>query len=336
MGRCASVPRLVTTMTPLRMSFVGGGSDFSEFYLREGGAVLSTAIDKYIYVTVKGHSPLFGEAYRINYSVTERASSLDDIENDIARECLRLVPVEPPLYVSTAADLPANSGLASSSAFAVGLLYALHMMRGEDVSAGQLAEEACTVEIERLRRPIGKQDQYAAAFGGLNLIEFHRDEMVTLDPIWLGDDKLERLFTSSLVFWTGIQRNAATVLTEQRARINDTREIIAAMRDDAWQLRSLLRNGFDLKKFGALLDRNWRRKCELATLVSDESIDRWYEMALAAGAFGGKLLGAGGGGFLYLVAPPERHPPIRTALAQLPEIAFAYEPRGSRVLHMVA
>jgi len=336
MARCASAPRLVTTMTPLRMSFVGGGSDFSEFYLQDGGAVLSTAIDKYIYVTIKAHSPLFGEAFRINYSVTEHASSLDDIENDIARECLRLVPVAPPLYVSTAADLPANSGLASSSAYAVGLLYALHVMRGEDVSAGQLAEEACTVEIERLRRPIGKQDQYAAAFGGLNLIEFHRDEMVTLDPIWLGDDKLEKLFTSSLIFWTGIQRNAATVLTEQRARINDTREIIAAMRDDALQLRSLFRNGFDLKKFGALLDRNWRRKRELATLISDESIDRWYEMALAAGALGGKVLGAGGGGFLYLVAPTERHPPIRAALAQLPEISFAYEPRGSRVLHMVA
>jgi D-glycero-alpha-D-manno-heptose-7-phosphate kinase len=336
MAKCASAPRLVTTMTPLRMSFVGGGSDFSEFYLQDGGAVLSTAIDKYIYVTVKGHSPLYGEAYRINYSITEHASSLDDIENDIARECLRLVPVAPPLYVSIAADLPANSGLASSSAFAVGLLYALHVMRGEDVSAGQLAEEACTVEIERLRRPIGKQDQYAAAFGGLNLIEFHRDKMVTLDPIWLGDDKLEKLFTSSLIFWTGIQRDAATVLTEQRARINDTREIIAAMRDDALQLRNLLRNGFDLKKFGALLDRNWRRKRELATLISDESIDRWYEMALAAGALGGKVLGAGGGGFLYLVAPPERHPPIRTALAQLPEISFAYEPRGSRVLHMVA
>jgi D-glycero-alpha-D-manno-heptose-7-phosphate kinase len=336
MAKCQSVPRLVTTMTPLRMSFVGGGSDISDFYLYDNGAVLSTAIDKYIYVTVKGHSPLFEEAYRINYSVTEHKASLDDIENDIARECLRLVPVPPPLYVATTADLPANSGLASSSAFAVGLLYALHVMRGENVSAGQLAEEACAVEIDRLKRPIGKQDQYAAAFGGLNLIEFHCNEMVTLDPIWLGDDKLERLFNSSLVFWTGVQRDAATVLTEQRSRINDTRSIISAMRDDALQLRELFRNGFDLKKFGALLDRNWRRKRGLASLISDETIDRCYERALEAGAFGGKLLGAGGGGFLYVVAPPERHPPIRTALAHLPEISFSYEPRGSRVLHAVA
>jgi len=335
MGKCPSIPRLVTTMTPLRLSFIGGGSDISDFYLHETGAVLSTAIDKYIYVTVKGHSPLFGESYRINYSVTEHASSLDDIENDIARECLRLVPVPPPLYVATAADLPANSGLASSSAFAVGLLYALHVMRGENVSAGQLAEEACTIEIGKLKRPIGKQDQYAAAFGGLNLIEFHGNEMVTLDPIWLGDDKLDRLFGSSLVFWTGIQRDAATVLNEQRARINDTRPIISAMRDDALQLRNLFRNGFDLKTFGALLDRNWRRKRELASLISDASIDRWYELALGAGAFGGKLLGAGGGGFLYLIAPPEKHPPIRSALAQLPEISMSYEPRGSRVLHTV-
>jgi D-glycero-alpha-D-manno-heptose-7-phosphate kinase len=340
-GRCGMakggrLPRLVTTMTPLRLSFIGGGSDIPDFYCKDTGAVLSTTIDKYIYVTAKRHSPLFNEAYRVNYSVTEHTSALDDIENDIVRECLRLVPMEPPLYIGTTADLPANSGLASSSVFAVGLLYALHMMRGEDASAGQLAEEACAVEIDRLKRPIGKQDQYAAAFGGLNLIQFHGDGKVTLDPIWLRDNIMEALFDSSLVFWTGIQRDSATVLTQQRERINDTRAIITAMRDDALRLRDLFRNGFDLKKFGALLDCNWRRKRELASLISDEQIDQWYERALSAGALGGKLLGAGGGGFLYLVAPLGKHPAIRAALSGLHEVPIAHEPRGSRVAYTVA
>jgi D-glycero-alpha-D-manno-heptose-7-phosphate kinase len=336
MARNGVGPRLVTTMTPLRLSFAGGGSDISDFYLQDTGAVLSTALDKYIYVTVKRHSVLFEEAYRINYSVTEHTDSLDDIENDIARECLRLVPLEPPLYINTTADLPANSGLASSSAFAVGLLYALHVMRGENVAAGQLAEEACTIEIDRLRRPIGKQDQYAAAFGGLNLIQFHGNGGVTLDPIWLVDRDMELLFGSGLLFWTGMQRDSAAVLTEQRQRINDTREILTAMRDDALQLRDLFRAGFELEAFGALLDRNWRRKRQLASLISDERIDGWYELALEAGALGGKLLGAGGGGFLYLAAPPGKHDAIRAALNGLHEVPIAYEPRGSRVIYTVA
>jgi D-glycero-alpha-D-manno-heptose-7-phosphate kinase len=328
-------PRLVTTQTPLRLSFVGGGSDLPDFYRKETGAVISTAIDKYIYVTVKHHSALFREMYRVNYSVTERSQSLDDIQNDIVRECLRLVPFDPPLYINTSADLPANSGLASSSAFAVGLLYALHQMRGEDVSAGQLAEEACVVEIDVLKRPIGKQDQYAAAFGGLNLIQFHPDGEVSLDHLWLGEH-LSVIFDSSLVFWTGIQRDASMILTEQRGNMGSTHNILATMRDDALHLRDLFRNGFSLGKFGAMLDCNWQRKRQLASLISDERIDQWYESAMKAGGLGGKLLGAGGGGFLYFVAHPERHAAIRQALGSLAEVSIKYEPRGSRILYTVA
>lgn len=160
------LPKTVTTITPQRISFVGGGTDLPSFYKNHNGEVISSAIDKYIYVTVKQHSPLFEEAYRLSYSKTEHVQSLDEIENSIARECLRLVSVEPPLYIATAADLPASSGLGSSSSFAVGLLHALHLLKGERVSAGQLAEEACHIEIDVLGNPIGKQDQYAAAFGG--------------------------------------------------------------------------------------------------------------------------------------------------------------------------
>lgn len=336
MARSWRPPRLVTTMTPLRISFIGGGSDIADFYEQDRGAVVSTACDKYIYVTVKAHSPLFNEAYRINYSVTEHTDSLDDIRNDIVRECLRLVDVPAPLQVNIASDLPANSGLASSSAFAVGLLYALHTLRGEDVSAAQLAEEACTVEIERLGHPIGKQDQYAAAFGGLNLIQFHPGGAVSIDPISIGEDRLRVLFRDSLVFWTGIQRAAATILTEQRANLADTRHIVAAMRDDAMVLRDRLRANCTVAEIGALLDSNWRRKRELASSISEERIDRWYESALAAGAHGGKLLGAGGGGFLLLLAPPEKHEAVRAALGELTEVPMAYEPRGARVLYAVS
>ncbi|MEI8155088.1 MAG: GHMP kinase [Hyphomicrobiales bacterium] len=323
-------------MTPLRLSFIGGGSDIADFYEQERGAVVSTACDKYIYVTVKAHSPLFNEAYRINYSVTEHTDSLDDIRNDIVRECLRLVPSPAPLHINIASDLPANSGLASSSAFAVGLLYALHVLRGEDVSAAQLAEEACTVEIDRLGHPIGKQDQYAAAFGGLNLIQFHPGGAVSIDPISIGEERLKALFGESLVFWTGIQREAATILSEQRANLGSTRHIVAAMRDDALELRDRLRANCTIAELGALLDSNWRRKRELASSISDERIDRWYELALKAGAFGGKLLGAGGGGFLLLLAPPEKHADVRKALAELTEVPMAYEPRGTRVLYAVS
>ena len=188
MALLMALPRAVTTITPQRLSFAGGGTDLPDFYEQHGGAVVSSTIDKYLYVTVKRHSPLFNEVYRLSYSKTEHVDHLEDIENDIARECLKLVHVEPPLFIATAADLPAQSGLGSSSSFAVGLLYALHTMRGEEVSAGQLAEEACHVEIGLLKRPIGKQDQYAAAFGGLNYMSFQRDGRVhqcALSASWL-------------------------------------------------------------------------------------------------------------------------------------------------------
>ena len=215
-----SLPRSVMTITPQRLSFAGGGTDLPGFYERHGGAVVSSTIDKYIYVTVKRHMPLFNEAYRLSYSKTERIDDLNDIENDVARECLRLVQVDPPLFITTAADLPQKTGLGSSSSFAVGLLYALHVIRGEDVSAGQLAEEACHVEIGVLGHPIGKQDQYAAAFGGLNYMAFQRDGRVHLDSVHVPDNGVANLFCHFMLFWTGVQRDAREVLREQRDNID--------------------------------------------------------------------------------------------------------------------
>lgn len=332
----APLPRAVTTITPQRLSFAGGGTDFPDFYRNHGGAVLSSTIDKYVYVTVKRHSPLFNEAYRLNYSKTEIIDSLDAIENDVARECLRLVHADPPLYIATTSDLPASSGLGSSSSFAVGLLYALHTLRGENVSAGQLAEEACHVEIEILKHPIGKQDQYAAAFGGLNHIIFQTDGRVSLDPIWLPGEGAVTLFRKSMLFWTGIQREAAEVLREQKRNITEATDKLLGLRDLVQSCRdTLLQRPDDLSRFGALLDAGWRSKKELANTISSATIDACYDAALAAGALGGKIAGAGGGGFLYLIVPPERQGAVRAALPGMVDITVCYEPRGARLLSVV-
>lgn len=323
-------------MTPQRLSFAGGGTDLPDFYSRHGGAVLSATIDKYIYVTVKRHSPLFNEVYRLSYSQTEHVNTLDEIANDVARECLRLVHVDPPLFIATASDLPASSGLGSSSSFAVGLLYALHTMRGENVSAGQLAEEACHVEIDMLKRPIGKQDQYAAAFGGLNFITFCPDGRVNLDHVWLPDDGAVSLFRDSMLFWTGMQRDAGGVLEEQRTNIARTSDTLIEMRDMATHCRdTLLRHPNDPEKLGAILDAGWRAKRTLASKISSAEIDGVYSRACAAGALGGKIAGAGGGGFLYLVVPENRHDAVRAAIPEMADITIRYEPRGARLLSVV-
>jgi D-glycero-alpha-D-manno-heptose-7-phosphate kinase len=328
--------RAVTTIAPLRVSLAGGGTDIASYYTQHGGAVVSSTIDQYVYVTVKRHSPLFNENYRLSYSKTEHVDRLDDIENDIARECLRLVHVDPPLFVSTAADLPALSGLGSSSSFAVGLLYALHVFKGEDVSAGQLAEEACHVEIDILQRPIGKQDQYAAAFGGLNYISFRRDGRVRLDPLWLPNDTVSKLFKASMLFWTKEQRDAGRVLAQQVSLIPQAAAKYTTLREMAEDCRNQLLAGTDdFARVGALLNAGWRIKRGLAAGISNEGIDDRYQRALSAGALGGKILGAGGGGFLYLLVAPDRQDRVRSALADMVDVPISYDPRGARILSVV-
>ena len=336
MPNALTLPRAVTTITPQRLSFAGGGTDLPNFYRGHGGAVVSSTIDKYIYVTVKRHSSLFNEAYRLSYSTTEHVSSLDEIENDIARECLRLVEVDPPLFIATASDLPVSSGLGSSSSFAVGLLYALHAMRGEDVSAGQLAEEACRVEIDMLHRPIGKQDQYAAAFGGLNYIAFQRDGRVHLDSVWLPGNGSDGLFENIMLFWTGVQRDAGSVLQEQRGSISRTTGTLLEMRDMAAGCRDLLlQRPDDTEELGVLLDAGWRAKRSLASSITSSAIDKLYDCARQGGALGGKIAGAGGGGFLFLVVPRERQDAVRAALPGMKDVQVSYEPRGARLLSVV-
>jgi D-glycero-alpha-D-manno-heptose-7-phosphate kinase len=324
---------LVVTRTPLRVSFAGGGTDLAAFSRSDLGAVFSTAIANYIYVTVKRHSPLFDEPIRLNYRESEEVGEIDEIRNDIARECLRFLEIEPPIYVSTVSDHPLSSGLGGSSSFAVGLLHALHTFRGERVSAGQLAEEACRVEIEVLDRPIGKQDQYAAAFGGLNFFCFKPDGGVTVEPQRLNQGMIDELFAGLMMFWTGHARDSSAVLAEQEENTERERAKLLQMREHAYRLQALMAAPtLDLREFGAILDESWRLKRELATTITTPQIDRWYDLALEAGAYGGKICGAGGGGCFLFAVDPKRHESVRRALPDLIEVEVEHEVHGSQVV----
>jgi D-glycero-alpha-D-manno-heptose-7-phosphate kinase len=326
-------PGLIVTRTPLRVSLAGGGTDLADFYDRGYGAVLSTAIANYIYVTVKPHSPLFNEPVRVNYSKSEEVNRIDEIENDIARECLRFMEIEPPIYISTVGDHPASTGLGSSSAFAVGLLNALHAYRGERVTAGQLAEEASHVEIDLLGKPIGKQDQYAAAFGGVNFFRFNPGGAVTVEPLSPEKGVLENLFGHMMMFWTGHQRDAGAVLKEQRANTERKLEHLTQMRDQAHELQQLMCNGpVEPSVVGRIMDQGWQLKRQLASTITTDQIDAWYQRAIEAGADGGKLCGAGGGGCILFIVSPERMDRVREALRDLTEVPVSYEVHGSRVL----
>jgi D-glycero-alpha-D-manno-heptose-7-phosphate kinase len=315
------------------VSFAGGGTDLAAFYEREYGAVLNTAISKYIYVTVKRHGEVFNERIRLNYSKSEQVQLIEEIENNIARECLRFLEIEPPIYISTVGDLPASTGLGGSSSFAVGLLNALHAYRGERVSAGQLAEEASYIEIDVLKEPIGKQDQYAAAFGGLNLFCFKPGGSVTVEPQRLANGMLSTLFDHILMFWTGHQRDSSSVLTEQKANTAQKMESLLKMREHAYQLQGLLSDGYcDLRAFGRILDESWELKRQLASTITTDQIDTWYRLARKVGAAGGKLCGAGGGGFLLFVVPQEHHEAVRQALCSLREVHVEPEAHGSQIL----
>ena len=323
--------KIITTATPQRISFAGGGTNINYFYEKHGGLVLSTTIDKFIYVTVKVHDKLFKKKYRLNYSITEHVDTLEEIKNDIIRESIRFLKIEEPLYISSASDLPALSGLASSSCFAVGLLNALHQLKGEHVSLAQIAEEACHIEIDVLKKPIGKQDQYAAAFGGVNLFTFNPNGNVLLTPVT--NASIFKIFENSLLFYTDIQRSADEVLSDQKNSFGANEEKMLAIKELAIEFYSLVcEPNINLKDLGELLHQNWLSKKGLSDKVSNSLIDNYYESALQNGAYGGKILGAGGGGFLFLLAPKENHIKIVKSLIQLDLVDYNFEPIGTRTL----
>ncbi len=323
---------MIISRTPLRISFVGGGSDLAAYYSQEPGAVVSTAIDKYIYITVNRK---FDERIRASYSVTEMVDSVDELQHELIREALRLVGVTGGIEITSISDIPSQgTGLGSSSTYTVGLLNALHAYQGHPAEAERLAREACEIEITRCGKPIGKQDQYAAAYGNTQFIRFNPDESVYVDPIIWPPRIKKQLHAHLLLLYTRMARSADAILREQgenSRKDSATRGSLRIMSQLADELRHALQRG-ELDCVGELLHRGWLEKKKLASGISNGRIDRWYELAREHGAAGGKLLGAGGGGFLLFYAPPERHAEIRAALPELRHVPFNFEPQGSKII----
>ncbi len=322
---------MIITRTPFRISFAGGGSDLASYYRHEPGVVLSTAINKYMYLAVKEH---FEQNFRISYSRTEIVDTVAQIEHPIVRECLNMFGLRKGLEIVSMGDLPARTGLGSSSSFTVGLLHALYAMHGRVVSRDQLAKEACSIEIEKLREPIGKQDQYIAAYGGMQFIQFNPDGSVFVDPVILSTEVRREFERRLLIFFTGRTRDAREVLTQQNASTGEKLPVLRRMCEIAREMREVLTSGRDLNLFGALLHEAWEAKRSLTEGISNAGIDAWYSRARNAGALGGKLLGAGGGGFLLFFCEAHNHRRVREELSELRELAFSLEPEGSKIVHV--
>ncbi len=325
---------MIITRTPFRVSFAGGGTDLGDFYRQETGAVVSTAINKYMYVTVNKR---FDNTIRVGYSKTEIVSKCEDVQHPIVREALKLTGINGGIEIVSIADIPSGTGLGSSSSFTVGLLNALHAYNGDLKSADELASEACFIEIEALGEPIGKQDQYIAAHGGIRHIHFNKDESVFVDPIILNPKDKERLQQSLILLYTGDTRSASSILNEQKAKIiqSDKYSRLIEIRDLANDIRNCMLSGFNLETFGDILHRGWMLKKELAGGISNALIDDYYNKARKAGAIGGKLLGAGGGGFLLLCCPIDKQARVRHVLGNLKEMSFSLEPEGSKIIYVI-
>ena len=320
---------MILVRTPLRVSFVGGGTDFKEYYTRRHGSVISAAIDKYIYVMVKKR---FDDAIRVVYSRTELANAVDEIRHDLVREALKKTGIEKGIEIATFADVPSEGcGLGSSSAITIGLLNAFYAFARVRKSPEQLAQEACQIEIEVLKRPIGKQDQYIAAYGGVQHIVFREDDTVEVNSLALTDRSVKLLQERLMLFYTGMTRKSSEILTEQKQKMGEHFETLDQMNELVPQLKESMLNGVGVE-FGRLLDRNWRLKKQLASKISNSDIDTYYERTLRAGAVGGKICGAGGGGFLLLYCPPGKRDVVKEAAKPLREMAFTFEPCGSTVL----
>lgn len=322
---------MILVKTPFRVSLVGGGTDLPEFYRLHGhGAVVSAAIDKYMYVMIH---PYFHDKLRVKYSQTEDVTAVHELKHPIVRECLMRVAIQSGVEIASIADIPAGLGLGSSSAFTVGLLHALHAFQGKYIAKGALAEEACRIEIERLSEPIGKQDQYAASHGGLNHFRFNADGSVERDDLMLNAETTDGLMSRLLMFYVGTPRAARDILTEQRDSIAEAGRFgaasqLAALAED---MRNAIKAG-RLSEIGAILHEGWLLKKSLASLVSNAAIDEIYAAARDAGARGGKLLGAGGGGFVLFYCEPEAHDAVRARLG-LRELRIQCDRGGSRVIY---
>lgn len=319
---------MIIVQTPLRVSLFGGGTDFPAFFQEEDGCVLTTAIDKYVFVIIKKR---FDDKLRVAYTKTEIVDSIEDIQHELIRESFRKTGISKGVEIATMGDIPAGSGLGSSGAVTVGALHAMYLFHGEIVPADWLAKEACEIEIDILQKPVGVQDQYIAAYGGLRFIHFSPRGTITCEKLALDPALYRRLDDNLLLFFTGVTRHSEEILTEQKEKINQKRSELRQLREMAILAKNELQAG-NLDQLGLLLHESWLLKKQLASQVSNGKIEEIYEKARRAGALGGKITGAGGGGFLLLYCPLERREAVRKALAPLRELPFSMEAEGTKVI----
>lgn len=320
---------MIITKTPLRISFVGGGSDLKDFYYKIDGKVISATIDKYVYVIVKER---FDNKIIIDYTKREVVDSIDEIKHELVREAMRKTGVKNGIEIITPADIPSEgSGLGSSSTVTVGLLHALYAYKNQIVTKERLAKEACEIEIDILKKPIGKQDQYAAAFGNVNTITFKKNESVKVENLNLCDEQIRKFGSNILLFYTDKTRRADTILSEQKRNTIDKSEIIKKMVDLVDPFAENLKSK-KYDKLGELLNKNWEYKKKLASKISNGDIDDMYQTALDAGALGGKISGAGGGGFMLLYVPRHKQDNVREAMKDYRELPFMIDKYGSRII----
>lgn len=324
---------MIISRTPFRISFFGGGTDYPTWFRENGGTVLSTAIDKYCYISCRQLPPFFEHKYRIVYSKIENVLNISEIQHPAVRAVLDWLKCEDGLEIHHDGDLPARSGLGSSSAFTVGMINAIMALRGQYITDDQLARDAIHVEQEILKESVGSQDQIATAYGGFNRIQFRTDNTFKVAPVVLPPARVERLERHLMLFFTGISRFSSEVAKSKIENIKDHQTELRRMEEMVGEALTILaRQNEGLDDFGRLLDESWRYKRGLSTKVSNSTIDEIYEQARMAGALGGKLLGAGGGGFMLFFVQPEQREALRERLSKLIHVPFRFEPSGSRVV----
>lgn len=323
---------MIISRTPFRISFTGGGSDLPSFYRREPGAVLSTTINKYVYIVI--HPFFDSEKIQLKYSKTELVSSIEDIQHPIFKEVLRIHGLKG-IDLNSIADVPSGTGLGSSSSFTVGLLNAVYTYHNQTIASEYLGKLACEIEIERLDSFIGKQDQYAAAYGGLNLISFYPDESVNVEKIIMKPDKKKELEENLIMVYIGNVRSANTVLQQQneaimnRDKFEDQKKMVRL----SYQLKETLEHN-NINDFGYFLHEGWLLKKSLTKVISNSIVDDIYKKGLKAGALGGKLLGAGGGGFVLFYCPKEKQDDFRKQMPQLTEMRFRFDNFGTKIIYI--
>jgi D-glycero-alpha-D-manno-heptose-7-phosphate kinase len=325
---------MIISQTPVRISFLGGGTDYPEHFTRHGGATLGTSIDRYIYITVSPLTEFFDHRIRVSYSRTELVKDVDEIQHPSVRECLRFTGISRGIEIAAVSDLPARTGMGSSSSFTVGLLHALHAFKGKLVSREQLAAEAVHVEREMIKERVGVQDQYTCACGGMLHLEFQKDSRIDITPVIISEGRKQALQERLMIFYTGLQRSAHEVLEQQisHTKTGKITPYLAQLQELVSRAIDLLSNGRDLASFGEMLHQGWLLKRQFSDTISNSFIDDAYERARRVGAIGGKLLGAGSGGFLLLYAEPYNQAAVRQALSGMREVKFQFENRGSQLI----